>query len=98
MHKMDDPRGSGRAAIKASVHPDTWEKNHAFSDKIKNIITSHRLWKHPVTTLLSTEKLNPEITRTLHLEFAHAFAQIFTDSLIYAMARTSDLEKRLGPL
>jgi hypothetical protein len=98
MHKLDDPRGSGRAAIKASVPTDLWEKNCAFADKIKAMITSHRLWKHPVTTLLNTEKLNPEMTRTLHLEFAHAFAQIFTDSLIYAMARTTDLEKTLGPL
>jgi hypothetical protein len=34
----------------------------------------------------------------MHLEFDHAFAQIFTDSLIQAMARTADLESRLGPV
>lgn len=98
MNDMANPRESGREAVKKSVPIDLWDKNCAFADKVKALITKHRLWKHPVTALLSTEKLNPEITRTVHLEFAHAFAQIFTDSLIYAMARTTDLEKRLGPL
>lgn len=98
MNEMSNPRAAGRDAIQKSVPADLWEKNVAFADKIKNLIISHRMWKHPVTNLLNTEKLNPEITRTIHLEFAHAFAQIFTDSLVYAMARTTDLEKRLGPM
>lgn len=98
MAEMKNPRNEGRSAVKKSVSPDIWERNLAFSNEIRNMITSHRLWKHPVSGLLNTEKLNPEITRTLHLEFAHAFAQIFTDSLIHAMARSSDLEPVLGPL
>lgn len=95
---MKDPRTAGREAIKKSVPPDLWEKNVAYAEKVKEFVVGHRMWKHPVLNLLETEKLNKEITRTIHLEFAHAFAQIFTDSLIMAMARTTELEKTLGPL
>lgn len=97
MTDMENPRAAGRQAIQNSVPTDLWERNCAFADKVKKDIIAHKMWKHPVTNLFETEKLNPEITRTVHLEFAHAFAQIFTDSLIFAMARTTDLEKTLGP-
>lgn len=95
---MDKPREVGRAAVEKSVPTEIWAKNQAFTDELKGMIAKHRLTKHPVSGLLNTEKLNPEISRTLHLEFAHAFAQIFTDSLIRAMASSEDLEARLGPL
>jgi hypothetical protein len=94
---MNNPRESGREAIIQSVPADLWRQNVAFTDEIKAVIAKHRLSRHPVSGLLNTEKLNPEISRVLHLEFAHAFAQIFTDSLIYAMASSVELEPRLGP-
>lgn len=95
--QLTDPRGSGREAIKESVGPHLWEDNVKFTHELKEMIEKHRLFRHPVIGLFETEKLSQEITRTIHLEFAYAFAQIFTDSLIYAMARTSELEPRLGP-
>lgn len=98
MREMNQPRDTGREAVMKSVPPELWAKNIGFSDELKQIISKHRLSRHPVSGLLNTEKLNPEITRTLHLEFAHAFAQIFTDSLIHAMASSAMLEPRLGPL
>jgi hypothetical protein len=94
---MDVPRETGRLAIEQSVPPDLWRQNTQFVDQLKQSIQKHRLYRHPVTGLLNTEELNTEITRLLHLEFAYAFAQIFTDSLIYAMATSSELESRLGP-
>lgn len=98
MLKMDSPRQVGREAVKNAVPPELWQQNQKFTDEIKEVIQKHRLYRHPVAGLLNTEELNPEITRILHLEFAHAFAQIFTDSLVHAMANTVDLEKRIGPL
>jgi hypothetical protein len=98
MIKMNDPRETGRAAVQRSVPESLWKQNLAFTDEIKQIIQKHRLYRHPVAGLLETEELNKETTRVLHLEFAYAFAQIFTDSLVHAMAQTSVLEKSLGPL
>jgi hypothetical protein len=94
---MDKPRETGREAIRASVPAELWEKNWKFCDELKAMIKRHKLYRHPVIGVLNNETLNKEISRTLHFEFAYGFAQIFTDSLIHAMARTSDLEKRLGP-
>jgi hypothetical protein len=94
---MDKPRDTGRAAVKSSVPNDLWEKNWKFCDELKDVIKRHKLYRHPVIGILNTETLNKEISRTMHFEFSYAFAQIFTDSLIIAMAKTSDLEKRLGP-
>ncbi len=97
MIKMEAPREVGREAIQKSVPAELWQKNVAFTDELKQIIQKHRMYRHPLTGLLETEDLNKEISKVLHFEFAHAYAQIFTDSLIYAMAQTSELEKRLGP-
>lgn len=98
MIDMEHPRATGRAAIEKTVPKELWAQNMAFTDEIKAMIQKHRLYRHPVVGLLETEELNKEISRVLHLEFAYAFAQIFTDSLVLAMARTSDLEGRLGPM
>lgn len=95
--KMENPRETGREAITKSVPADLWAQNVKFTDELKQTIQKHRLYRHPVAGLLETEDLNKEISRVLHMEFAYAFAQIFTDSLVHAMARTSDLETRLGP-
>ncbi len=94
---MDKPRDTGREAVRVSVPPDLWEQNQKLTDELKQLIEKHRLFRHPVIGLLDTEELNKDVTRILHMEFAYAFAQIFTDSLVHAMAATTDLERRLGP-
>lgn len=98
MHKVDDPRGVGREAVQRSVPPETWKKNWEFSQELIDLVKQHPLNHHPIIAELENETLNKEVTKILHLEFAHAFAQIFTDSLIHAMATSAHLEKRLGPL
>lgn len=95
---MDKPRETGRDAILRSVPPELWKKNLEFSAKIQKMIEDHPLKSHPIKALLMQATLNVEITRYMHLEFAVAFAQIFTDSLIHAMATSSQLEPTLGPL
>jgi len=95
MHK---PRDSGRAAIERSVPAELWQQNIAFSKKVQALIDDHPLKSHPIKALLMQATLNVEISRYMHLEFAHAFAQIFTDSLINAMATSAQLEPKLGPL
>jgi hypothetical protein len=95
---MDKPRETGRAAIVQSVPKDLWEKNMAFRKEIQEMVDNHPLKSHPIKALLMQATLNVEISRYMHLEFAWAFAQIFTDSLINAMAQTGQLESRLGPL
>ena len=94
---MEKPRDTGREAIQKTVPPELWQQNVALTDELKQLIQKHRLYRHPVIGLLDTEELNKEISRIIHMEFAYAFAQIFTDSLVHAMALTSDLERRLGP-
>ncbi|MEQ1879231.1 MAG: hypothetical protein ABL958_21525 [Bdellovibrionia bacterium] len=98
MHKVDDPRGIGREAVQKSVPPEIWKQNLAFTQEMVEVALAHPLNNHPILAELDKSTLNKDITRTLHLEFSHAFAQIFTDSLIHAMATSADLEQRLGPL
>jgi hypothetical protein len=95
---MKNPRESGRAAIVNSVPPAIWQKNLEFSREIQRMIDDHPLKSHPIKALLMQATLNVEISRYMHLEFAYAFAQIFTDSLIHAMATSAQLEPQIGPL
>jgi hypothetical protein len=98
MLEMNKPRDTGRAAIVKSVPENLWKQNWDFSKKIQERIDDHALKSHPIKALLMQATLNVEISRYMHLEFAYAFAQIFTDSLIHAMATSAQLEPKLGPL
>jgi hypothetical protein len=98
MLDMSKPRTTGREAIVKSVPEALWKQNWEFSKKIQAKVDEHDLKSHPIKALLMQATLNVEITRYMHLEFAYAFAQIFTDSLIHAMATSSQLEPKLGPL
>lgn len=74
-----------------------WEENWQFVctqvDKIKN----HRIMRHPIIEYLKSGHFQKEQMRNIHLEFYHAFVQVFTDSVIQAMFTASQLERRLGP-
>jgi hypothetical protein len=95
---LSHPRDLGRQAIAATIDPELWKKNVAFSKELQSMIDKHKLSRHPVIGLLNTEKLNVEISRVLHFEFSYAFAEIFTDSLIQAMCTSASLEPRLGAM
>jgi len=94
---MEHPREQGREFLKKTVPADLWNQNWQFCDELKKLIHSHKINRHPLIGVLNNEILNKEISKMIHLEFAYAFAQIFTDALIYAMAKSAELEPRLGP-
>ena len=98
MTQVKDPRTTGRQALKLSVPPELWEKNHAFTLKLQAVALSHRLTTHPIIPLLDGAVANLDLARYFHLEFRHAFAQIFTDSIAHALVGTSQLEPRLKAL
>ncbi len=95
---VESPREMGRKAIQATIEPSIWNQNVEYSLTIKSMIDKHKLCRHPLIGLLSTEKLNVEATKIIHYEFSYAFAEIFTDSVIQAMITSSQLERRIGPM
>jgi len=95
--EIQDPRGAGRAAIEATVPPALWAQNDRFSQALRAKILRHPLSTHPIREFFDTEKLSKEKTLLLHLEFGYAFAQIFTDAVLQAMAVSKQMESRLGP-
>lgn len=95
---INSPRIMGRQAIQATIEPSVWNKNVEYSLSIKNMIDKHKLCRHPLIGLLSTEKLNVDATKLIHFEFSYAFAEIFTDSVIQTMITSTQLERRLGPM
>lgn len=97
-NNVESPREMGRKAIQATIDPAIWNKNVEFGLQMKSMIDKHKLCRHPLIGLLSTEKLNVEATKLIHFEFSYAFAEIFTDSVIQTMMTAIQLEKRIGPL
>jgi hypothetical protein len=94
--EIDNPRKVGREAIQKSVSADLWVKNFSIRSRILSTIRSHRIMSHPIISQLSSGEHDIAMQRLFHLEFRHAFAQIFTDALIRAMFTSSQLEPRLG--
>lgn len=98
INDINHPRAVGRKAIQASVSPDLWKKNLEFSNEMNAMIKKHKLCRHPLIGLLSSEKLSIEATKRIHFEFSYAFAEIFTDSVVQAMVTAAQLERRLGSM
>jgi hypothetical protein len=93
---ISHPRKSSREIIQNSVDADIWAKNAAFRQKLMTMIDSHAIMKHPIINELNSGNFTLEQQQFFHLEFKHAFAQIFTDALLQLMFTTSQLESRLG--
>jgi hypothetical protein len=89
-------RELGRQAIINTVPPSEWEQNRQFSRILIAEIESHPIMNHPIMEALNGGQLSFEQMRVVHLEFFHAFAQVFTDAVIQAMFTASQLESRLG--
>lgn len=96
--KLDDSRGVGRQAVRASVPEALWRSNEQFSKVLLEAISSHPITRHPLITQMESGNLDVELQREFHLEFGHAFAEVFTDALLHAMFKSVELEGRLGPL
>jgi hypothetical protein len=89
-------RELSRQAIRNSLSAADWERNWQVSQNLLEQINAHRIMKHPIMKALSGGAVTFEQMRQIHLEFFHAFAQIFTDAVIQTMFTTSQLEPRLG--
>jgi hypothetical protein len=93
---ISNPRRAGREAVRLSVPPDLWQANELFARQLLEQVEAHPIHQHPIIRELENGTPDLAAQRTFHLEFRHAFAQIFTDVVINAMATASQLEERLG--
>jgi hypothetical protein len=98
MKNMIGTRELGRNTIKATLSDEAWTQNTYFTNELKGMIASHRLMTHPMINILNSGKLSEDAVKLFHIEFYFAFAQVFTDAIVTAMASASELEARLGPM
>jgi hypothetical protein len=98
MIDISSPRSSGRDAVERSVPAAIWRQNFAFRTQLLAFIQAHRIMRHPIIEQLDAGTHDLAAQQLFHLEFRHAFAQIFTDGLIRAMCTSSQLEPRLGAI
>jgi len=93
----ENPRELGRRAVQNTVDEATWKKNRKFCEYLKAQIAKHPMANHPIIEFFDNEIIPEGNSKNLHLEFGRAFAQVFTDGVINAMALSTQLESRLGP-
>jgi hypothetical protein len=98
MLDVNDPRGKGRNAVRETVDPKIWEANEKFTHKLQSMLLKHPLYTHPLKEFFENETLDESHSYKIHLEFGIGFAQIFTDAVLEAMAKSRQLEERLGPV
>jgi hypothetical protein len=89
-------RELGRQAIIDSLPNADWATNSAFAGMLCEQVHKHRIMTHPIMHALAGGKVDYEQMRLIHLEFFHAFAQVFTDAVINTMFTASQLEQRLN--
>ena len=93
---IDDPRRVSRQLIRDSVEPELWTRNERFTEKLADLIKSHRLYDHPVLAAFSRKEFSLASMVVVHMEVRVAFGQLFTDALIRLMQTATSLEDRLG--
>lgn len=98
MLSVNNPRKAGRDAVRKSVPEALWAQNERFSHELQAAIGGHRIVEHPIIAALDVATYSHDVMKMFHLEFDHAFAQVFTDALIGAMFKSSELMPRLGGL
>jgi hypothetical protein len=91
-----NPRQIARRAIEASVDSSAWQRNGAYCDELRRDIAKHRIMRHPIIGKLNNTEPDINAQRLFHLEFRHAFAQIFTDALIQLMVTCAQVEAQAG--
>lgn len=93
-----NPRAISRQAIEESVPAARWARNGEFCDQLRGLIGEHRILRHPLIAQMESGNADLDVQRYFHLEFRHAFAQIFTDALIQAMVTCAQLESSAGAM
>lgn len=93
---IENPREAARQIVRASVAPQAWHENTAFTDKLEAMIRSSRLFDHPVIASWSRKEFTLASMAIVHAEVRAGFAEHFGDALIHLMQTTTTLERRLG--
>lgn len=90
-------RAEARQIIEDSVGTRQWALNQEIVTQLQKKLLTHPLQKHPILMLMGDGRIDLEIQKIAHLEFAHAFSQPFTDLLLSAMLDTVELREQQGP-
>ncbi|NDK98732.1 hypothetical protein [Photorhabdus bodei] len=96
MEKLPSARQLGRDAIAATVENNQYQRNHQFAKRLIDRIEAHPLMRNPILLKMNRGEFDISQMRIFHLEFYHAFAQVFTDAVIEALSSAKQLEGRLG--
>ncbi|MCT8345283.1 hypothetical protein LG003_21160 [Photorhabdus kleinii] len=96
MEKLLSARQLGRDAIVATVENNQYQRNHQFAKRLIDRIEAHPLMRNPILLKMNRGEFDISQMRIFHLEFYHAFAQVFTDAVIEALSSAKQLEGRLG--
>ncbi len=96
MEKLLSARQLGRDAIAATVEKNNYQRNHKFAKRLIDRVESHPLMTNPILSKMNGGEFDLNQMKIFHLEFYHAFAQVFTDAVIEALSSAKQLEGRLG--
>lgn len=96
MEKLLSARQLGRDAIAATVEKNNYQRNHKFAKRLIDRVESHPLMTNPILSKMNGGEFDLNQMKVFHLEFYHAFAQVFTDAVIEALSSAKQLEGRLG--
>lgn len=96
MEKLLSARQLGRDAIAATVEKNNYQRNHKFAKILIDRVESHPLMTNPILSKMNSGEFDLNQMKVFHLEFYHAFAQVFTDAVIEALSSAKQLEGRLG--
>ncbi|QGW85543.1 hypothetical protein EAAEB30_02125 [Enterobacter asburiae] len=96
MKTLLNTRQLGRDAIVATVDKHVYTENRAFANRLIDRIESHPLMRSPILAKMNSGEVDIQQMRVFHLEFYHAFAQVFTDAVIEALSAAKQLEAPLG--
>lgn len=96
MEKLLSARQLGREAIAATVENNNYQRNHKFAKRLIDRVESHPLMRNPILSKMNSGEFGFNQMKVFHLEFYHAFAQVFTDAVIEALSSAKQLEGRLG--
>ncbi|RDK97435.1 hypothetical protein C8D90_101885 [Enterobacillus tribolii] len=96
MEKLLSARQLGRDAIVVTIGKENYRRNYQFAKRLIDRIESHPLMSNPILSKMNGGEFDAHQMKVFHLEFYHAFAQVFTDAVIEALRSTTQLERRLG--
>lgn len=96
MEKLLSARQLGRDAIAATVENNNYQRNNKFAKRLIDRVESHPLMRNPILSKMNSGEFGLNQMKVFHLEFYHAFAQVFTDAVIEALSSAKQLEGRLG--